>query len=151
MNLIVVRIGEGARRVKVTDQTGRFAGHITGPNMVNTVIGIGNLGHVTGGAGDAAAGCDHGFDCRLNRRRVAVVTVGVTAGTVGVLSDDVGKGCQIVAVRIVANSAALLIRLRGVGQRVVADVVSMGMVVEVVAAVTGETGAAVRAEVLADR
>ncbi len=92
----------------MTDQTGRFAGHVLRGDVINTVINIRHLRRVTGGAGDTGTGGDGGLDGQLRRRAVAIVGVEVTAGTVGMLGDDIGEGRQITGTVIVTDGTALL-------------------------------------------
>jgi len=136
MDLVVARIGEGGGRVDVTNQAGHFAGHVTGSDVINTVIDIRNLRRMTGRAGHTGAGGDGLINGQLRRSAVAVVSVEVTAGTVGVLSDDISEGYQVAATVIVTDCTTLLGALRGVGGRVVADIMHMGMAVEVIRGVT---------------
>ncbi len=79
MDLVVARIGEGCRRVIVTDQTGRFTSDVLRGNVINTVINIRHLRRVTGGAGHTGTGGDGGLNRQLRRGAVAVIDVGVTA------------------------------------------------------------------------
>jgi len=111
MDLVVARIGEGGGRINVTNQAGHFAEHITGSDVINTMIDIRNLRRMTGRAGHTGTGGDGLINGQLRRGAVAVVGVSMTTGTVGMFGHDVAEGCQVAAAVIMTDRTALLCRL----------------------------------------
>ena len=112
MDLVVCRIGEGGRRINVTDQTGCFTGDEAGRDVINTVINIRNFRHVTGRTAHTGAGRDDSLNRQLNRGCIAVISIEVTGRTViAVLGDDIGIGQKTAATVVVTDSATLLGRL----------------------------------------
>ena len=120
----------------MTDQTGGFASDEPGTDVIDTVVDIRNLVGVTGGTGHTGAGCDCSLN--INQRCGCCAGIVMTAGTVRVLGDDIAEGCQVTEAVIMTDCTTLLGGLRCIDGRIVADVVSVAMVVKT-SGVTGQT------------
>ena len=62
MNLVVPAVDKGRRWIRMAARTRRCDRDIAGGHMIDTMINIRNLSDVTGGTGDARAGCDDSLD-----------------------------------------------------------------------------------------
>jgi len=106
MDLVVARIGEGDRWVDVTNSTSWFIDYYR--IMISCfLMAIRYFSDMAGATGDAGAGGDGLINGQLGRGAVAVIDVGMTAGTVVMLGDDIAEGCQVAAAVIMTDCTTL--------------------------------------------